>query len=246
MVEKVMSLVRTGLALCVVLVFCLARMALPWRAVERFGWALVLRLFRVSLAVQGQPAKGGVLMLANHVSWIDIAALGRASDACFVAKSEVGTWPVIGPAARHMGCLFVDRGSRRSAQMIAAQIGARLIGGRNVIVFPEGTTGPGDGALPFRSTLTGATTIKPLTVQPVTLVYRSAGDRALAAWLGDASLLPHALALARSGGITLEIWFEQPFVAPDRKAAASWAEAAVAGRLARELDGQAATLKRVA
>lgn len=241
-----MPLVRTGLALCALLVLGLARMALPLRAIERLGWGMVLLLFRVRLTVHGQPAQGGVLMLANHVSWIDIVALGRVSDACFVAKSEVGTWPVIGPAARRMGCLFVDRGSRRSAQVIAAQIGARLTAGRNVIVFPEGTTGPGDGVLSFRSTLTGATTIRALTIQPVTLVYRGVNDRTLAAWLGDASLLPHALALARSGGIGLEIWFEKPFVAPDRKAAAIGAEAAVAARLLRELDGQAATLKRVA
>lgn len=243
---RVMPWIRTGLALVILLVLGLARLALPWRAIERLGWAAVLHLFNVGVTVHGRPAAGGALMLANHVSWIDIAALGRITDACFVAKAEVGGWPVIGAAARRIGCLFVDRGSRRSAQDVAGQIGARLRRGRNVIVFPEGTTGPGDCVLPFRSTLTGATGGAALAVQPVALVYRTAQDRRLAAWLGDAALLPHALALARSGGVALEIWFEPPFLAPDRKAAACRAQVAVAARLTSVLVDQAATLKRVA
>lgn len=239
-------MIRTGVALGVLLVLGFMRLILPFRTIERLAWALVLRLFRVRVVIHGQPAQGGVLMLANHVSWIDIAALGGAVDACFVAKAEVGGWPVIGPAARRIGCLFVDRGSRRSAQLIAVQLGERLNGGRNVIVFPEGTTGPGDHVLPFRSTLTGASARLPLTVQPVCLAYRTARDRSLAAWLGDASLLPHALALARSGGVALDIWFEQPFIVADRKAAAAQAETVIAARLANGWPDQAAALKRVA
>lgn len=241
-----MPLIRTGLALGVFLVLGLLRLVVPLRAIELLLWASVLRLFRVQLVVHGQAAQGGTLLLANHVSWIDIAALGRTIDACFIAKAEVGGWPIIGPAARRIGCLFVDRSSRRSAHLIAAQLGERLDAARNVIVFPEGTTGPGDHVLPFRSTLTGAVTCRPLQVQPVAMVYRSVQDRALAAWLGDASLLPHALALARSGGVTLDIWFEQPFVATDRKHAAVRAGAVIAARLSDELPDQAATLKRVA
>lgn len=241
-----MPLIRTGVALGVLLVLGSMRLILPFRAIERLAWALVLRLFKVRVIIHGQAAQGGVLMLANHVSWIDIAALSRAVDACFVAKADVGGWPVIGPAARRIGCLFVDRGSRRSAQRIAVQLGERLDAARNVIVFPEGTTGPGDCVLPFRSTLTGASTRLPLTVQPIALAYRTTQDRRLAAWLGDASLLPHALALARSSGVTLDIWFEQPFLAAERKVAAAQAETVIAARLANELLDQAAALKRVA
>lgn len=241
-----LPLIRTVLALCAFLVLGLLRLIMPLRAVEWLTWAAVLRLFRVKLVIHGSPAAGGALMLANHISWIDIAALGRAVDACFVAKAEVGGWPVVGPAARRIGCLFVDRSSRRSAHLIAAQLGGRLDAGHNVIVFPEGTTGPGDRVLPFRSTLTGAVTRQALHVQPIALVYRTAKDRALAAWLGDAALLPHALALSRSSGVILDIWFEQPFIATDRKMAAAGAEAVIAARLASELRNQAATLKRAA
>jgi 1-acyl-sn-glycerol-3-phosphate acyltransferase len=229
-----------------VLLFGLARLALPLRVIERAGWALVLRAFRVRVAVHGAPSVGGVLMLANHVSWIDIVALGCVVPACFVAKAEVGGWPLIGAAARRIGCLFVDRGSRKGAQGVAADIAARIKQGRGVIVFPEGTTGPGDGVLRFQSTLTGIAGGEPVVVQPVTLVYRTAHDRQTAAWLGDAALLPHALHLARAGGITLELWFETPFPATDRKLAARQSEAIIAARLADRIADQAETLKRAA
>ena len=237
---------RTGFALGIVLLFGLARLILPLRMIERVGWAVMLWAFRVRVKVYGRPASGGVLMLANHVSWIDIAALGRIVPACFVAKAEVGGWPVIGAAARRIGCLFVDRGSRKGAQGVAADVAARIGHGKDVIVFPEGTTGPGDGVLRFQSALTGLAGAGQIAVQPVALVYPRQHDRDVAAWLGDATLLPHALKLARSGGITLEAWFEPPFLAADRKQAARQSEAIVTARLLARIGDQAETLKRAA
>jgi 1-acyl-sn-glycerol-3-phosphate acyltransferase len=242
----VLQVFRTGFALGIVLLFGLARLILPLRMIEQAGWALVLRAFRVRVKVQGTPARGGVLMLANHVSWIDIAALGRIVSACFVAKAEVGGWPVIGAAARRIGCLFVKRGSRKGAQGVAADIAARIGQRKDVIIFPEGTTGPGDGVLRFQSALTGIAGTGQIAVQPVALVYPGRHDRDAAAWLGDATLLPHALKLARTGGITLEIWFEPPFLAADRKQAAQQSEAVIAARLLARIGSQAETLKRAA
>lgn len=239
-------MLRTGLALCVVLLFGLGRLIVPWRWLERTGWALLLRAFRVKVRVHGVPVDDGALLLANHVSWIDIAALGHAVPAAFVAKSEVAGWPLIGTAARRIGCLFVDRASRVNARGVAAQIAARLVSGKGVIVFPEGTTGPGDGVLRFQSTLVALPGTGQPKIQPVALVYRDESHRRAAAWLGDASLLPHALKLARGRGITLEIWFEAPFAATDRKQAARHAEAIVAERLRARLCCQAETLKRAA
>lgn len=227
-------------------------LALPWRAwpapwLARFGWAVLLRGFGVRVRVHGRPAEAGTLLLANHVSWIDIAVLARVVEAGFVAKAEVGDWPVIGPLARCWGCLFVDRTQRRMLGGMAAAIERHLAAGRSLVLFPEGTTGPGAGVLPFRSSLLGGgDRDRPLRVQPVTLAYCGAADRARAAWLGDAALLPHALDLARGGGVTIDVWFEEPFIGQDRKAVAIRAESVVAQRLAAVLGDQAATLNRAA
>lgn len=237
---------RAAMALGAVLV-----LALPWRiwpasGLARLGWALLLRGFDVRLRVHGVPAQAGTLLLVNHVSWIDIAVLARLVDAGFVAKAEVGHWPVIGGLARRWGCLFVDRTQRRMLGGKAAAIERHLASGRSLVLFPEGTTGAGEDVLPFRSSLLGGGGDLLLRVQPVTLAYCCAADRARAAWLGDAALLPHALELARGGGVTIDVWFEEPFIGMDRKAVAACAEAAVARRLAAVLDVQAATLNRAA
>lgn len=253
-------MLRTVFALLVIMTCGLLRLVLPFRAIERAGWAMVLAAFRIRVEVHGRPVEGGAMLLANHVSWIDIVALGRWVKASFIAKAEVARWPVIGAGARRIGCIFVDRGARIGALAIRGQIAARLAQGGRVVLFPEGTTGPGDRVLRFQSSLMGAQAdgeaapsigriaqkAAPFVVQPVGLVYRTARDRRLAAWLGDALLLPHAVRLAREGGATLEIWFEEPFAATDRKAAARRAEAVIAARLAERIAAQEATLKRAA
>ena len=253
-------MLRTVFALLVIMVCGLLRLILPFRWIERAGWAMVLAAFRIRVEVHGRPVEGGAMLLANHVSWIDIVALGRMVTAGFIAKAEVARWPVIGAGARRIGCIFIDRSARIGALAIRGQIAARLAQGRRVVLFPEGTTGPGDRVLRFQSSLMGAQAdgeappslgriaqkAAPFVVQPVGLVYRTARDRRLAAWLGDALLLPHAVRLAREGGVRLEIWFEEPFSATDRKAAARRAEAVIAARLAERIADQDATLKRAA
>ena len=86
---------------------------------------------------------GASLVVANHVSWIDILAFGSLSSTCFLAKSEVDRWPVISRFARLKGTVFVDRRRRRSIPPANATMAARLAAGRTVVIFPEGTTGDG-------------------------------------------------------------------------------------------------------
>lgn len=243
--------IRAILALLLALVIaagwsCLPRGSRLARRVAAAGWSLLLAGFGVRLRRQGAPAEPQALVAANHVSWIDIVALGSALDAGFVAKAEVAAWPLIGPLARRYGCLFVARESRSAVlDLAAAMEGYPRDAG--LVLFPEGTT-DGTGLLPFRSSLFIAPSRRWPKVQPVTILYRDRRGQPLSpealrrvAWIGDDALLPHAFALAAAGGVEVELWFEPTFVPADRKGAARRSREDIAARL-----DQAAALKRAA
>lgn len=195
--------------------------------------------FGIRIRVSGR-AEPGAVMIANHVSWIDIAALAHSCEASFVAKREVGTWPIIGLLARKHGCLFIERSRRGAVVEDAARLGARLKGGRGLVIFAEGTTSMGWDVLPFRSSLLAAPVANDCsTVQPVAITYRnrdgtlhSAKQRRLVAWLDDDALLPHALKLAARGGTLVDIWFGPGITATGRKELAATARASIQARLA--------------
>ncbi|MEY4721342.1 MAG: hypothetical protein RIQ46_1067 [Pseudomonadota bacterium] len=237
-------------ALAVVTLIAIMAMAAPWlilpdrsRARRRLSiaaWRLLLGGFGVRVSTFGQPVPEAGIYAANHVSWLDIAVLGRHLDAGFVAKAQVARWPVIGLLASRYGCAFVDRERRGSVAGQASTLRARIDGCRPVILFPEATTGPGHGVLPFRSSLFAAVGEGVgAMVQPVAIVYRRLDGMALSpaemrrvAWLDDDALLPHALAIAAAGGVAAEIHFEAPVAAGCRKAVARHCQQVIAARLA--------------
>lgn len=237
-------------------------LALPWaaarpaalrRIIAVAAWAILLRGFGLRVRCHGPRPPHGALIVANHVSWADIAALARLCDAGFIAKSEVAGWPVIGALARRLGCLFIQRESRMAVQPMLAEMSGRSRG-PGLILFPEGTTGDGTALLPFRSSLFAVAGKRRQAVYPVTLAYRRRDGGALCpaglrriAWLGEDELLPHALALAAAGGALIDIWFEAPVPPGPRKQVAGATRAAIAARLdAIAAADQAATLKRAA
>jgi 1-acyl-sn-glycerol-3-phosphate acyltransferase len=212
----------------------LARHVLAWT------WSALLRGFGITLRQQGAVCSdAGTLFVCNHISWADIPVLAALLEANFVAKGEVQTWPVIGPLARHHGCIFIDRTRRTTVTSQIQTIRGALDSGRSVILFPEGTTGDGMGVLPFKSSLMpDAGDQGTIRVQPITLLYRHAdGSRRdqpamrQVAWLDDDGLLSHALALAGSGGAVAEVIFEQPILATDRKQAAQLSRETILNRL---------------
>jgi 1-acyl-sn-glycerol-3-phosphate acyltransferase len=92
----------------------------------------------------------GVLVVANHLSWIDVVALGAVAPVRMIAKREVAEWPLIGAIARRTGALFVDRAGLRELPAVVAGTAAALRSGATVGVFPEGTTWCGSASGPFR------------------------------------------------------------------------------------------------
>ncbi|MGQ0590821.1 MAG: lysophospholipid acyltransferase family protein, partial [Sphingosinicella sp.] len=202
-----------------------------WRAFgARSIWSQVFlgyaaRCAGLRVRILGTPLPGHVLFAANHVTWLDILALGGASRAAFVAKDEVESWPLIGWLAGMNRTIYVARQARREVHAQADQLRAALAEGRAVALFPEGTTEGGHEILPFRASLF-ASLFPPLegvTVQPVALDYGALAREI--AWTGDEGSGANAMrVLSRRGTIPLTISFlapVDPHEAGDRKTLAA-------------------------
>lgn len=206
---------------------------------------MVLRLLRVRVRVDGELATNRPLLLvSNHLSWLDIVVIGAAFPASFIAKAEVGTWPVIGTFARMQRSVFIDRTRRTATRETHAVMTARLAQGDPLILFAEGTTSDGHRVLPFRSALIGAATSVatedgPALIQPLTVAYpgRAGANDPLPgpdlAWHGDMDLLPHLKEVISGPPIEAVLSFGDPLaISPDgdRKALARDLEAMIAAR----------------
>jgi 1-acyl-sn-glycerol-3-phosphate acyltransferase len=210
-----------------------ALIALPGRgkvAFARIYHAVLCWLIGLKVQVIGEASRDRpVLFLSNHSSWLDVLVLGGAIEGCFVAKGEVGTWPLISWVAKLGRSVFVSR-SRGRTGTEAAGMRARLNAGDSLILFPEGTSNDGTRVLPFRSSFL-ATADAARQVQPVSVVYDRLGglpagrrDRPLFAWYGDMEIGSHFWRLARHSGSRATVVLHQPFspaVLPDRKALAT-------------------------
>ena len=151
-----------------------------------------LRLIGVEVRIQGEPAKGPVLMAANHISWLDINVMLAASHCRFVAKSEIRGWPLIGTLTTGVGSLYISRESSRDAMRVVHQMAAALKAGDVLAVFPEGTTGDGQSLLPFHANLLQAAISADVPIQPIALRFLDAatGQISLApCYIGDDTLV---------------------------------------------------------
>jgi 1-acyl-sn-glycerol-3-phosphate acyltransferase len=169
-----------------------------WRRTVERSATRMLAAIAVDVEVRGaRPLLAGpVLMVANHVSWIDVQALGAIAGTRFVAKSEVRGWPVVGAMAARLGTLFIRRESCRDAMRVKNLIAKLLVTGERVVVFPEGTTTDGSRLAPFYAALLQAAVDAAIPVQPVAIRHREAdgAPSAAAAFVDD---MTFATSLAR-------------------------------------------------
>ncbi len=209
----------------------------PKVAFARIYHRVLCHLIGIRIQVVGEQARGGgVLFLSNHTSWLDVLVLGGTIEACFVAKAEVGEWPVVRIIARLGRTVFVSR-RRGTTGREADVIRARLTHGDSLMLFPEGTSNDGTRTLPFRSAFLGAAAGARL-VQPVSIVYDRLGglpacrrDRPLFAWYGDMELGSHFWRIARRSGARATVLLHDPVdpaLYADRKDLTQRVEAVVA------------------
>jgi 1-acyl-sn-glycerol-3-phosphate acyltransferase len=167
----------------------------------------------VRLQVQGEPQqRGPLLVVCNHISWLDILVLLAAQPVRFVSKSEVRRWPVIGWLATQVGTLYIERASRRDAHRVVSSVAEHLQAGALIAVFPEGTTSDGAEVLPFHGNLLQSAISAQAPVQPVALQFMELdGTRSMSpCYVGDDSLLQSVWRLLSARPITAKLIFAPP------------------------------------
>jgi 1-acyl-sn-glycerol-3-phosphate acyltransferase len=198
-----------------------------WRGV----WAgRVLRSLGIVIVVEGTPPVSG-LVVANHMSYVDVLTLGSVLPAIFVSKAEVRGWPLVGPLITRGGTLFLERGRARAAAEINRAVGQTLAEDVPVVIFPEGTTTAGDRVLPFHSALFESAVRQGAEVWPASVSYSfSSGESAarIVAYIDDDTLMPHLCRLAGKRNLVAHVRFAAvPVIAADRAAAAQAARTEV-------------------
>ncbi|MEU5765481.1 lysophospholipid acyltransferase family protein [Streptomyces asoensis] len=205
----------------------------PARAV-RWWSRSVVRAAGVRVRITGAPAPTGtgLLLVANHISWLDIPLLAAVRPARMLAKAEIRRWPVAGALVARAGVLFIDRDRLRALPATVARIAAELRAGHAVAVFPEGSTWCGRAQGHFRRAVFQAALDAGVPVQPVRIGYRDRAGAAgtVAAFVGEDPLLASLWRVVSARGLVAEVEVRPPLAPaahPDRKALAAAAAARV-------------------
>ena len=236
----------------------LGKLGLPgWGFICSNYYRLLARLLRLRVRIAGRPVRDrAVLFVSNHVSWVDIVAIGSVLPVAFVAKSEVRQWPLVGITAQNQRTVFVDRNRRHQTADAVGEMVARLKGGTPVVLFAEGTSSDGNRVLPFRSALLGAVkhvaehggAIGGILIQPMSICYTGLHGipmgrqhRPLVAWYGDLDFVPHIKEFIARGAVDAVISYGEPVAiggGTDRKALTRQLEGAVRRLTVATLNGR--------
>ncbi len=204
-------------------------MTLERRALWLQGSAVgVLKCLDIGSHVEGEPPACG-LVVANHLSYLDIVIISAVMPCFFVAKMEIGGWPFFGKAARSGGTIFVDRSSLASAMSVAEQISERLKLPIPVLLFPEGTSTDGAQVLRFHSRLIDPATKAGAPITAAAIRYEIEGgveERELC-WYGDEAFVTHLWKVLGVAGFSAQLKFGEPRIYSDRRVAADMTHAEI-------------------
>ena len=210
----------------------------------------LLAILNIGIRTEGiQPAtgEGGCLIVANHVSWLDIYVLNAIHPAQFIAKSELRSWPVFGWLSIRCGTIFIERALRRNAALVNRQLGNLLKQGASVGLFPEGTTSDGKQVGRFHSALIQPAIDAGARVCPMALRYQHEDGEpgTAAAFIGDTTLLQSIWRILRCRQLDALVVYTPalPAAGENRRTLARTAQAAIAQAVqnastARHANGQ--------
>ncbi len=208
--------------------YVLITLGLPQaKTLPGFYHKLVCRILGIRVHVTGRlDADRPVLVIANHISWLDMPALSTVAPVCFVAKAEVRGWPFFSQLAKLQRSVFVDRTRRTLVKNQAGEIAKRLAEGDNIVLFAEGTSSDGNRVLPFRSSLFSAAAFAPeaandngpeIVVQTVAIAYTHLHglpilrhERPLVAFYGEMDMVSHVWNVLKSGPLDVTIFISDP------------------------------------
>jgi 1-acyl-sn-glycerol-3-phosphate acyltransferase len=214
-----------------------------WRVLDRaqldaitVRWSgQLLRILGIRLVTEGHARPGAKLVVANHISWLDIVAINSVVPSRFVSKAEVGQWPLIGPLVTAAGTLYLVRERRRDAMRVLGLMSQAMRDGHTVAAFPEGTTGDGHGVMHFHPNLFQSAIDTPVPVQPVALRYSEPGHAVspATAYVGNTSLLQSLWWVVTARGLCVHVSILplQATVHADRRALAELIHGKIADHL---------------
>jgi 1-acyl-sn-glycerol-3-phosphate acyltransferase len=197
------------------------RMSEQQRHARVQAWALkMLTVLGIRLELRGRPpVSGPVLLVANHISWLDILVMHAARHCRFVSKSDVRRWPLIGALATGAGTLYIERESRRDAMRVVHHMAESLKCGDVLAVFPEGTTSNGVALLPFHANLIQAAISAGAPVQPVALSFVDTQTRSVSlapCYIDDDTLVASVWRTLTAPAITAVVHYGEPQAAQGR------------------------------
>lgn len=237
--------IRATFAVLLLSAVPLLAIPVPGRShIQRSYCRLMLRCLGVRITVSGGPIRNlqGVLVVAGHVSWVDIFAIGSVLPGRFVAKAEMINWPWLGFLARLMKVIPIDRDNLRRLPDVVSTIAVRLRAGQTVVAFPEGTTWCGLAYGHFRPAMFQAAVDAGRPVQPLRLSYHGRDGRpsTIAAYVGEDTLLASIRRLITAQRTVVRVHVESlQLPGADRRGLALRCESAVRGDVMRRGQGHA-------
>jgi 1-acyl-sn-glycerol-3-phosphate acyltransferase len=186
----------------------------------------------IDVEVDGSfPREGGILV-TNHLGYVDVLVLASLGPSVFVSRADVEHWPLIGRLTRWCGTIYIDRERRDQIPDVIRQMRGALDSGSQVVFFPEGTSGSGDGVMAFRASLFDVATRGEIPIRVGALTYRTPDGeppaRDAVCWWGDASFARHLFGLAGLREVSAHVAFpDRVFRGTQRKQLAGECQAAI-------------------
>ena len=185
-----------------------------WKIVSRLNraYTLLLRLIlNIKVTVsgdEGQLERGGYVIIANHMSYVDGIVLGSIFPIVFVSKKEVRSWPIVGQWNILCGTIFINRQHKEQVGQLVQEMSRKLKQDANILLFPEGTSTNGERMLPFQTVPLAAPLRSRSIIVPATLTYTSIDDRLVSAdnrdliyWYGEMDFITHFWKLLSLRGV---------------------------------------------
>jgi 1-acyl-sn-glycerol-3-phosphate acyltransferase len=195
----------------------------------------LLAIFNIGIQIEGQQpmrGEGGCLMVANHVSWLDIFVMNAIHPSQFIAKSEVRNWPIIGWISRRSGTIFIERAMRQDASKIKQRVSLLLKQGACIGLFPEGTTTDGTQVGHFHSALIQPAIDAGVKLCPIALRYQNDDGylSSSAAFIGDTTLVQSIWRILRTPHLNALVVFTPVLLSvnENRRVLARTAQTAIA------------------
>jgi 1-acyl-sn-glycerol-3-phosphate acyltransferase len=217
--------------------FMSPRRTLGWRNRNFSDWARALAsIMGLSIQVRNTPPVGPFLLIANHLSYVDIVVLGSQLNCAFVAKSEVARWPILGLISASMNTIFIDRKRNRDLVRAMSTAKATLDHGLGLVVFAEGTSTGGGKPLPFKSSMLDFAARQRMPVHYASIEYQVAPHerpaRESVCWWGTMTFPDHLFRLLQLSEFQAHLTFgAQPIVNEDRRLLAAELWSAVSAQL---------------